>query len=303
LAELRELRVPLVWTMHDAWSFTGGCHYPADCLRYRGACGCCPQLASRRSHDLSACNHARKRDMTARVARWIAPSAWLADCAAGGGLIPRERLRVVANALDGNTWSPLDRVASRGALGLPADALVVVAGAMDLRERRKGCHLLPAAVAAVAARVARPVVLLLFGKGGIGRGHSGACEIRSLGVFREEAEIVRVFSAADAVLMPSLQDNLPNVVMEAQACGCPVVGFRSGGIAEIVQDGQTGGLTGTMTAEGLASAMLNWLQVAPPREETVRLCRERQGALYAPGVHAAALMRVYEEVLTGVTRT
>ena len=297
LAELRAVRASIVWTMHDAWPFTGGCHYPADCLRYRSGCGCCPQLASAKTGDLSRRNWFTKQAAAARVSRWISPSAWLADCAASSGLVPQERLRVIPNAIDGTDWSPVDRREARGALALPDDALVLVAGAMDLREPRKGCQLLPKALGGLVTGGKRPVILLLFGHSRVGHRSDWFLETRHLGPVKTARDMARIFSAADALLMPSLQDNLPNVVMEAQACGCPVVGFRSGGISEIVQDGRTGLLTAVMTAVALSETLRQWLQIAPPREEVVRRCRERQQVLYAPAVHATALQHLYEEAL------
>ena len=82
IEELPQLKRPVVWTLHDSWAFTGGCHIPFDCSRYTGRCGRCPRLGSRGERDLSRWIWRRKsrswRDFDVAV---VTPSRWLAGCA------------------------------------------------------------------------------------------------------------------------------------------------------------------------------------------------------------------------------
>jgi glycosyltransferase involved in cell wall biosynthesis len=296
LSELGALRAPIVWTMHDTWPFTGGCHYPNDCVRYEIGCGTCPQLASQDSFDLSAANHKAKQAVSA-VTTWIAPSEWLAGCARRSVLIAASPLRVIPNAIEFDRWKPVPMSEARRAVGLPDDALVLVAGAMDLREPRKGGAFLIPAVDRITTSARRPVVLLLFGGGRMTNRGSGGFEVRQLGPVGDERKLAQLYSAADAMLMPSLQDNLSCVVMEAQACGCPVVGFDAGGTRELILRNRTGLLTLDKTAEGLARAVVEWQQLAVPRGDVLATWREHAASRYAPSIHAAALLREYEAVL------
>lgn len=296
LDDLALLTKPIVWTMHDAWPFTGGCHYPAACSNFRTDCGQCPQLGSARGIDLSRRNHAKKKLTADRIAAWISPSAWLAGLAQESEMVPKDRLHVIPNTLDDREWPVISKHEARRSLGLPNDEIVVTAGAMDLSEFRKGNHLLHETLLRIAAHQRRPVTLVLFGKGKFPGPRVGDYAVRHVGSLCETSSIARIFSSADAMLMPSLQDNLPNVVLESQACGCPVVGLHSGGISEIVLEGVTGTLTSTLSSEGLADAFIRWIEEAPPRDRIIEICRKRQQSVFSPASHAAALKTIYTQV-------
>src|SRR5690606_18219202 len=110
---LASLKKPVVWTMHDAWPFTGGCHYPDGCDRYKIGCGLCPQLVSKSLHDLSFRNFSAKQSACARIASWIAPSAWLAELARNSAMLKGFSVKVIPNALDHRHWYPRSRSAAR----------------------------------------------------------------------------------------------------------------------------------------------------------------------------------------------
>lgn len=297
LAELGRFGAPVVWTLHDAWAFTGGCHYPEGCRRYREACGKCPQLGSNRTTDISARNLISKRRASEAVSRWITPSQWLADLSKRGGVVQEDRLRVVPNGLNGEVFKPLACKELPSKLGLPKDAIILVAGAEDLREARKGTALLPEAVGLVQNALKRQCVLVVFGRNsGLVSGLPGV-EVRATGELRTETEVAEVLAGADALLLPSLQDNFPNIAIEAQACGCPVVGFDTGGLREIIVPGQTGMLSAEVSAAGLAGATENWLRHAPARIETSARCRAQFESHFTYEQHAKQIRAVYEEVL------
>ena len=297
LRELSGFRAPIVWTLHDAWAFTGGCHYPAGCRGYTSRCGRCPQLGSESIRDLSWLNLRAKRASLRDVAAFVTPSAWLAGLAAESGAVASDRLHVIPNGLDGMTFVPMDRDKARRELGLPADAVLLLAGAHDLNERRKGWHLLRGAIERVVEAIPGHYVLVVFGAHSELSSGGWPCEVRSLGTLREEGEIARICSAADVLLMPSLQDNLPNLALEAQACGCPVVGFDSGGLREIVEHGSTGMLAQETTASGLADAARAWLAMAPNRSEVSVRARARFEREFSFSVHGRRIAALYDLLL------
>src|SRR5262249_8470788 len=124
---LPRLRAPLVWTLHDSWAFTGGCHVPYECLRYRERCGRCPALGSRGERDLSRRVGERKErgwgplDLTV-----VAPSRWLAEAARSSALFRGRRVEVIRNGLDLERFHPGDVSAARCTLGLPLDKRVLL---------------------------------------------------------------------------------------------------------------------------------------------------------------------------------
>ena len=298
LGEISKFGCPVVWTLHDAWPFTGGCHYPGECNRFRSGCGTCPQLGSTYSHDLSYWNLRAKRSHTAAVDHWISPSKWLGKLAVSGGICTANQMSIVPNGVDGGVFRPNEYSPLRRKLNLESDVLILVAGAADLTEPRKGARLLPAVLQKIRQTINRKFVLVTFG--GKSRESAGIDGegIVSLGQLPREDMIVDVLSGSDLLLMPSLQDNLPNIAVEAQACGCPVVGFDSGGLNEIVESGSTGLLAPLCAPGDLAEAAISWFRSAPARSEVTKRCRVRYESLYSFPAHAVRLTKLYTDLLS-----
>ena len=295
-SELDQFKVPVVWTLHDPWAFTGGCHYPAGCRRFMLNCGECPQLGSRQLHDLSWWNLRRKKRNVDAVSRWIAPSRWMGVLASQGGILMADRLKVIPNGLDGQLYKRLNGQAARLRLGIADDMVVLVTGAADLSEPRKGVYILPEMLRKLQGMISRRVVVLMVGEVGELSGIWPA-EFIWTGSLSTTEELSEVYSMADVFILPSLQDNLPNVVLEALACGCPTVGFNSGGLTDIISNGVTGWVADRIDAGGLALAIYHWLLTGTDRDVTAEVCRRQFDASYTLERHGANLMALYKEVL------
>jgi len=295
--EVERLGVPVVWTLHDAWAFTGGCHYPGECRRYEEGCGACPQLGSSLSWDLSRWNRHRRRDLPQSVLRWLVPSRWLGDLARTSGLIEAGAVRVVPNTLDLGVFDPRGRKEARRRLGIADNELVFAVGSLDLDEVRKGNHLLPEIFAAWRQRCSENAARLLIfgGKGGAGFSIEGL-RLQPVGLLDGEGAVAALLAAADVLLLPSLQDNLPNVAVEAQACGCPVLGFDTGGLREIIEPGVTGWIVDTVSAAAAGDLLAQkTAELRARRGELAMVCRERAERLFSPSRHACALQDIYAE--------
>ncbi len=297
--EFSRIKAPLVWSMHDLWALTGGCHYPADCERYKGECGDCPQLGLPAMYDLSGYNHRRKKAGLKHVRRLVAPSEWIGGLARCSGLIEAGRVTVIPNTLDMEVFTDARRVAARRRMGFSQKELLISVGSLDLSEVRKGNRLLPSVLSAwrAADRDSR-ARLLVFGAKTIPAIDVPGLEVVPTGLLARPEQMADVLSAADVFLLPSLQDNLPNVAIEAQACGCPVVGFDSGGLREIIEHGSTGWLAAEKTARCLGEALAAYTRERlPERDVTGAKCRARALALYGHEKHAEDLIRLYRELI------
>ncbi|MEE9157597.1 MAG: glycosyltransferase [Gammaproteobacteria bacterium] len=149
---LARLELPLVWTLHDMWAFTGGCHYDGGCERFVSACGHCPILGSSRERDLSHWVFARNRRASKRQnLTVVAPSRWLAGFAARSALLGRFRIGVIPNNLDLNRYRPIDRAIARSLIGVLPNRRIILFGAVrSTGDERKGFRELHAAMRQLA---------------------------------------------------------------------------------------------------------------------------------------------------------
>jgi glycosyltransferase involved in cell wall biosynthesis len=296
LPQLAEL-APLVWTLHDANAFTGGCHYTGGCERFQVGCGGCPQLGSQRAGDVTqrvwwGKQQGYRRIPTHRL-HIVAPSRWLAREAARSSLLGRFPSSVIPNGIDTNVFSPVDRVAARWQCGVPASAEVVLFVADSLRKERKGISPLVAALRELRSR--KELVLLTIG--------SQPPELparirqRHLGRLHEERSLAAAYSAADVFVIPSLEDNLPNTVLESLACGTPVAGFAAGGIPDMVRPGETGGLVPTGDAAALARLIERLLDDPEARRRMSCAARELAIREYSLEHQAERYSKLYQSLV------
>jgi glycosyltransferase involved in cell wall biosynthesis len=249
---LAGLDVPLVWTLHDQWAFTGGCHIIGNCTRYEAACGACPALGSTRDADLSRAVWQRKRDAWRGLrVTFITPSAWLAARLSASSLFRDARVEVIPNGVDLDVFAPRDRTFAREVFGLPADRKLILFGAQRVDDPNKGLHHLQAALAALNHR--DDLALAVFGAGEVvlATGHA----LHAVGTVNDDRLMALLYAAADVFVAPSECDNLPNTVLEALACGTPCAAFNVGGLPEMITDGVNGALAQPFDAAALAGAI------------------------------------------------
>lgn len=252
---------PLVWTLHDSWAFTGGCHLPGDCERYSDRCGYCPQLNMRHENDLSRWGWNRKAEMWPQLdLTFVAPSHWLARCAASSSLLSSKKIEVIPNGVDTSYFTPRNSSSAKATLGLPNDEIVILYGASAfLKDANKGFYLLQEAMKQVVARKPqKKLVLALFGDSTYGELEFHGIPARSYGHVSTEDQLVTLYSAADIFILPSLQENLPNTVMEAMACGTPCVAFEVGGVGDLISHGENGYLAKAANEHDLAEG-ITWM--------------------------------------------
>lgn len=290
---------PVVWTLHDMNAFTGGCHYSVGCDKYRRACGACHLLGSGREEDISREYFETKRRAYERLGViCVTPSKWLGECAGASALFGGFERRVIPYGLPTDVFQPFDKAAVRRELGVPEDAKVVLFGAASVHNRRKGFRYLLDALEDLAAKGAQNVVLAVFGEFG-GDQPRLPFPVIPAGYVTEEAQLAFLFSMADVYVLPSVEDNLPNVVLESLACGTPVVGFDIGGIPDMVEHRSTGWLVERGDVRGLADG-IRWAIADKPIGGMVRrLTRASVLERYTMDHQAAAYEELYQSLLAG----
>jgi len=258
---LAKFKKPIIWTLHDMWAFTGGCHYNGDCMNYVNSCGACPQLHSNTEKDLSRWVWRRKskawQDLNLTI---VTPSHWLADCARKSSLFQNLRVEVIANGLDAQVYKPIDQAIARNLLNLSLDKKLVLFGAMNsTRNKRKGFHLLEPALQKLSEdEKLENVELVILGASRPSEVPNLGFPIHYLGRLNDDIALALLYSAADVFLAPSVQDNLPNTVMESLACGTPCVAFDIGGMSDMIQHQQNGYLAKPFDVNDLAKG-ITWV--------------------------------------------
>lgn len=295
-----EFTAPVVWTLHDMWPFTGGCHYSAGCTRYTGSCGCCPQLDSSIEKDLSRRIWARKKRAWRQVPLTvIAPSRWMADCAKASSLFGTADIRVLPNGIDTTLFRPCSQTKARETLRLPQDKRLILFGAMDpTGDPRKGFqHLRHACRDLAGEGLAGSVELVVYGATPAGTPPDLGLKAHYLGRVTDDTTMALLYSAADVFVASSLEDNLPNTVMEALACGTPAVAFRVGGIVDLIEQGETGWLAEPFDHRELARGIVYLLEDALRRIAMGRRAREGVVRRFASEVVARRHLDLYQELL------
>ncbi|BCG46932.1 Glycosyl transferase, group 1 family protein [Citrifermentans bremense] len=304
LETLARLKRPLVWTLHDSWPFTGGCHVPQECRRYMDSCGACPQLSSRHEFDLSRMVWNRKQKAWRQLSlALVAPSRWMARCAGDSSLFRERRIEVIPNGLDLESVHPVDKVEARRALGLPEDRQLVLFGAVrGLSDSNKGAqYLVPALEKLARAGLGQKVELLVFGRDVPEQTLDLGLPTRYLGYFENQQDLNRLYSAADLFLAPSRQENLPCTVMEAMACGTPCVGFDIGGMPDLITHGVDGYLARPFSPESLAEGMVWLLSAAEGGAPLRKACRLKVETQFDIRLCAQRHLDFYRDILAGGT--
>ena len=302
IESLARLQKPVVWTLHDSWAFTGGCHVPQSCVRYREGCGRCPQLGSSRLHDLSRRVFRRKsRSWRTAPMTIVCPSSWLASCARSSPLFKDSRIEVIPNGIDLEVYKPTERGLAREILGLPKSAKLVLFGAMSATsDRNKGFVELVDAVRHLARLQAGvDVRLAVFGASEPEKVPDFGIPCTYMGRLFDDASIALLCSASDVFVAPSLQENLPTTVMEAMSCGTPTVAFDCSGFPDLILHHETGYLAKPYDSSDLARG-IDWILSDPSRSVTLGAqARKRAEDRFGISSVTRRYVSLYEELAGG----
>lgn len=254
--------LPIVWTLHDMHSFTGGCHHADDCRAFVTACQHCPQLGRRGERDLAAVGFADKSTAyRGKPLHIVTPSRWMEAAARRSALFfSAASVRTIPHGLDIHLFAPVDKQAARQQLGIRPSGIVVAFGAAALAHPRKGLPDLLSALTVLQPK--RDIVGLTFGDGDLPA--TGACfaEVKHLKYIADPRLQSVVYSAADLFVVPSHAESFGLTGLEAMACGTAVVAFEAGGVTDYVRPGQTGLLARLRDRADLAR-QIGWMLEHP----------------------------------------
>lgn len=237
----QNIKKPVFWTLHDMNPFQGGFHYTEDMIYNRNW-----------FHDLDdrILLEKKKAYSHAQNLRIITLNNWMYRQSASSDLLRKFAHYIIPNTLNTKIFHPQDKHEWRVFFNLPHDKFIFLFVSFDLKNPRKGGDMLYESI----SRLDSPE----FHFCQIGKSHlSGNMEnkIQAIGYISQEEIMAGLYSAVDAVIIPSREDNLPNVMMEALASGTPVIANPVGGITDVVRHMKNGILAGEVSAAGLEEAI------------------------------------------------
>ncbi len=300
LRKILESDKPVVWTMHDMWACTSICHHARECQHYVDECSHCPYLRFPGNSDLSNSVFHKKASVYAlRHISFVACSKWLCALAENSALLRAHHVSDIPNPIDPGRFCLKDKVESRKKLGLPTDRNLILFGAVKTTDKRKGIDYMVEACRLFCMQnpqLSKQCGIVVFGNKSEELDALLPLPVISVGYVADEARMAELYAAADLFVTPSLEENLPNTIMEALVCGTPCVGFSIGGIPEMIRHKKNGYVAAYKDAQDFANGMA-WVMEEGREVLTPGVLRADALSRYAPSVVAEQYVAVYEQAL------
>lgn len=296
IEDIGRIKAPIVWSVHDMWAFTGGCHYDEECGRYEQECGHCKVIGSNKDNDLSKNvfrrkqkTFALKKDMTI-----IGLSNWLSACAQKSTLLKDKKHINLPNPIDTFLFKPFDKEKARDLWNLPQEKKLVLFGAMGASsDPRKGFQELSEALHKLTCK---DVEFVIFGSSEPQVSQDFGFKTHYLGQLHDDISLVTLYSAVDVMVVPSLQENLSNAIMESLACATPVVGFDIGGNRDMIEHKINGYLAKPFYTDDLAYG-IEWVLHVSNCDELCHNAREKVMKKFDSVEVARKYIELYESIL------
>ncbi len=298
IEELARIKAPTVWSLHDMWVFTGGCHYDENCGAYESDCGNCKVLGSDKKNDLSRKIYKRKEKTFSKCKNMtiVGLSKWLNECAKNSSLLKNKTHINLPNPIDTNIFKPFDKEKSRELWSLPKDKKLVLFGAIGVTsDQRKGFKELNEAMMKIEK--SDNIEFVIFGSSRPKNETNFEFKTHYLGSLSDDVSLVTLYSAVDVMIVPSLQENLSNAIMESLACATPVVGFDIGGNSDMIEQKQTGYLAKPFDTADLASGV-EWIVNNKNYDKLCKNAREKVMREFDSIIVARKYISVYEGILS-----
>lgn len=257
IENIEKYNIPIIWSLHDMWPFTGGCHYDNECKKYESNCIDCPLLNKNNNLSVKVFNRKQKTYNNTKDLYINGLSKWIANCAQKSTLFSAKKVLNIPNGIDINEFFPLNKKEAKEQLSFPENKKVILFGAVAATvDKRKGFDLLQEALKGMKLKMDK--ILTVFGSSQKQEMELDGLSYHYLGRISGNKLLRTIYSAADVVVIPSRQENLSNVVLEALACGTPVVAFDIGGMPDMIKHKKNGYLAKEFNTSDLLAG-IEWV--------------------------------------------
>ena len=291
---------PVVWTMHDMWPCTGICHHARECTNYHQECHHCPYLYGGGSKkDLSNRIFHKKQQLYKEAPiTFITCSQWLKGQAEKSALLAGETVISIPNPINTNLFKPRDKKEARRKCHLPQNGKLILFGSAKITDKRKGIDYLIESCKLLADRhpeLKESLGVVVFGKQSEQLKSLLPFKVYPLNYVSNEHELVDVYNAVDLFVTPSLEENLPNTIMEAMACGVPCIGFNVGGIPEMIDHLHNGYVAQYKSSEDFANGIY-WALTDQDYPSLSEQANRKAIANYSESIIAKRYIDVYNKI-------
>ena len=292
---------PIVWTMHDMWPCTGICHHARECDKYHKECHHCPYLYNGGAKkDLSHQTFKKKKELyQLSPITFITCSQWLKERAGQSALLDQHPIVHIPNPIKTNLFTPRNKAEARQKCNLPTDKKLILFGSVKITDKRKGIDYFIESCKILAEKhpeLVNNLGVAVYGKESEQLKSLVPFQVYALDYISNEKELVNVYNAVDLYVTPSLEENLPNTIMEAMACGIPCVGFNVGGIPEMIDHLHNGYVADYKSAEDFANG-IHWTLSESEYQSLSEEARRKVTSSYSESTIAKKYIEVYNKII------
>lgn len=301
IKKILESHKPVVWTMHDLWPASSICHYARNCHNFEKQCGNCPLLPGNgSSNDLSARIWRKKSKILERNSiLFVTCSKWLADKAKKSGLLSGQKIISIPNPIDSRVFTKENRAEARLYAGLPEDKKLILFVSQRVTDKRKGMDYFITAINKMVEE--HPEMkdncgIAILGGKAEELAYKLPLPSYPLGYVSEEKKIASIYNSVNLFVLPSLEDNLPNTIMEAMACGVPCVGFNTGGIPEMIDHLKNGYVAEYKSSDDLAKG-IHWVLSEADHQSLSNEAMKKVNQCYSQYAVAMKYIEAYNQAM------
>lgn len=288
---LKAVDKPIVWTLHDMWPFTGGCHYSDGCMNFQKTCTSCPEI-SKWNYGIPEREQRRKKKITEKKIAIVCLSEWMKNRSQNSTLFQGKDHFLIRNSIDTETFIVRNKEALRAKNGIPNNVPVFFFAAGNLQNYRKGFDQLFGAIDLLEKE---GINCFIFTAGKSAPQLDVIKNHKNFGLIRDQVKMAELYSMADAYLLSSKEDNLPNVMLESLACGTPVISNHTGGMQDIIKEGINGVFSLDFTSDGFLNAIRKFISI----QRSFNRDQIRKDAIsnFSPHIQSTKYQEVYKKLI------